>query len=42
MLKVYKDCTISNYTSALNTTGDLRIAETATIQVRKIEIPEQN
>lgn len=42
VLKVYKDCTISNYTSALNTTGDLRIAETATIQVRKIDIPEQN
>lgn len=41
VLKVYKDCTISNYTSALNTTGDLRVAETATIQVRKIDIPEQ-
>lgn len=40
VLKVYKDCVISNYTSSLNTTGDLRIAETATIQVRKIEIPE--
>ena len=41
VLKVYKDCTISNYSSTLNTVGDLRIAETATIQVRKIDTPEQ-
>ena len=40
VLKVYKDCTISNYTTALNTTGDIRIIETATIQCRKIEVPE--
>lgn len=40
VLKVYKDCTISNYSDTLNTTGDIRITETATIQVRKIEIAE--
>ena len=40
ILKVYKDCTISSYSTTLNTTGDIRVSETATIQVRKIEIPE--
>ena len=42
VLKVYKDCVISNYSDTLNTTGDIRITETATIQCRKIEVPEQN
>lgn len=41
ILKVYKDCTISNYSDSLNTTGDIRITETATIQVRKITTPEK-
>lgn len=40
VLKVYKDCTISSYTSTLNTTGDIRIAETANIEVRKIDTPD--
>lgn len=42
VLKVYKDCVISNYSDTLNTTGDIRITETATIQCRKIETPDQN
>lgn len=42
VLKVYKDCVLSSYSSTLNTTGDIRIAETGTIECRKIEIPEQN
>lgn len=41
ILKVYKDCTISSYSSTLNTTGDIRIAETATIEVRKIYVPQK-
>lgn len=41
ILKVYKDCVVSSYSDTLNTTGDIRITETATIQVRKIETPEQ-
>lgn len=40
VLKVYKDCTISNYSDTLNTTGDIRVTETATIVARKIEIPD--
>lgn len=40
VLKVYKDCTISNYSDTLNTTGDIRIVETATIVARKIETPD--
>ena len=39
ILKVYKDCTISNVSETVNTTGDIRIAETATIQCRKIMTP---
>lgn len=41
VLKVYKDCVISNCSNTINTTGDIRVAETATIQVRKIDTPEQ-
>ena len=41
ILKVYKDCTISNYSTTINTTGDIRITETATIECRKIEVPEK-
>ena len=40
VLKVYKDCTISSYSNSVNTTGDIRITETATIQVRKIDTPD--
>ena len=40
ILKVYKNCTISSYSSTLNTTGDIRITETATVEVRKIETPD--
>ena len=40
VLKVYKDCTISSYSDTLNTTGDIRITETATIVARKIETPD--
>lgn len=40
ILKVYKDCTISSYSTTINTTGDIRIAETATIEVRKIDTPD--
>ena len=39
ILRVYKDCTISNYGDTLNATGDVRITETATIQCRKIMVP---
>lgn len=41
ILKVYKDCVISNVSNTLNTTGDIRISETATIVARKISVPEQ-
>lgn len=40
VLKVYKDCVISSYSNSINTTGDIRITETATIQVRKIDTPD--
>lgn len=40
VLKVYKDCVISSYSNSVNTTGDIRITETATIQVRKIDTPD--
>jgi hypothetical protein len=40
VLKVYKDCTISSYSTTLNTTGDIRIVENSTIQVRKIDTPD--
>ena len=40
ILKVYTDCTISSYSTTINTTGDIRIAETATIEVRKIDTPD--
>lgn len=40
ILRVYKDCTISEYSDTLNTTGDIRITESATIQVRKIDTPD--
>ena len=40
VLKVYKDCTISSYSTTLNTTGDIRIVENATIAVRKIDTPD--
>jgi len=39
ILRVYKDCTISNYSDTLNSTGDIRITETATVQCRKIVTP---
>lgn len=39
VLKVYKDCTISNVSETVSTTGDIRIAETATIVARKIMTP---
>lgn len=39
VLKVYKDCTISQMSDTYNSTGDIRITETATIQCRKIMIP---
>lgn len=39
ILRVYKDCTISNYGDTLNASGDVRITETATVQCRKIMIP---
>lgn len=41
VLKVYKNCVISSYSNSVNTTGDIRITETATIQVRKIDTPDQ-
>ena len=41
ILRVYKDCTISEYSDTLNTTGDIRITESATIQVRKIDTPDK-
>lgn len=40
VLKVYKDCVISSYSNSVNTTGDIRITETATVQVRKIDTPD--
>ena len=40
VLKVYKDCVISSYSNSVNTTGDIRITEQATIQVRKIDTPD--
>lgn len=40
VLKVYKDCVISSYSNSVNTTGDIRITETATIQARKIDTPD--
>ena len=40
ILKVYEDCVISSYSDTLNTTGDIRITETATIQCRKITTPQ--
>ena len=40
VLKVYKNCVISSYSNSVNTTGDIRITETATIQVRKIDTPD--
>lgn len=40
ILKVFKDCTISSYSDTLNTTGDIRVTETATIVARKIETPD--
>lgn len=40
VLKVYKDCVISSYSNSVSTTGDIRITETATIQVRKIDTPD--
>lgn len=39
ILKVYKDCVISNVSETISTTGDIRIAETATIVARKIMTP---
>lgn len=41
ILRVYKDCTISEYSDTLNTTGDIRVTESATIQVRKIDTPDK-
>ena len=38
--RVYKDCVISSCSETYNTTGDIRITETAEIQVRKIMTPE--
>lgn len=40
VLKVYEDCVISSYSDSLNTTGDIRVTETATIVARKIRTPE--
>lgn len=40
VLKVYKNCVISSYSNTLNTTGDIRIVENATIQCRKIDTPD--
>ena len=40
VLKVYQDCVISSYSSSINTTGDIRIVENATIQCRKIDTPD--
>lgn len=41
ILRVFKDCTISSYSDTLNTTGDIRVTESATIQVRKIDTPDR-
>lgn len=40
ILRVYKDCTIANYSDSLNATGDVRITESATIKCRHIETPK--
>lgn len=39
ILRVYEDCTISSYGDTLNSTGDIRITETATVQCRRIRVP---
>ena len=39
ILRVYKDCTISTMGETYNATGDIRIAETATIVCRKVMVP---
>ena len=40
LLRIYKDCCISNYGETNTIDGDIRITETATIQVRKIVTPQ--
>lgn len=40
ILRIYKDCVISNYSENNTITGDIRVTESGTIQVRKIISPQ--
>lgn len=40
ILRIYKDCCISNFSETNQIEGDIRVTETATIQVRKIVSPQ--
>ncbi len=42
VLRVYKDCCITNYSETCQIEGDIRISETATIQCRAIKSPNYN
>lgn len=39
ILRIYKDCVISNFSETNTISGDIRVTENATIQVRKIVTP---